>query len=326
MTLTFEMPNLGSARATYDSQARPSETDIAILSQGIAGTGMVTGCKVIPRSPTIMGVTVGVGNVLIYPTDYDIAETNLAIAAAHSTLHRRDLIVVDDSGFPSVIQGAVGQVNPLLGPLALPPALPDDTVGVGMVDVPPGATAITAAMILDKRAFVPPASFGSTAWTIIPKESIETRSNNGTLTDDSDLQFPMAANTDYSIRARIWASIASPASSNNGLKIGYDGPASPISVFGNLGVGYIAPLGTQPLGFQLITGTAYPNTGGFTYLRATPNISAPATATVIAEANLLIRNGSNAGTFRFTWSQVTASATQAIVTLYPTSYLEYIAI
>jgi hypothetical protein len=273
-----------------------------------------------------MGVTVGVGTVLIYPTEYDIASTNLTIAAAHSTLHRRDLIVVDDSGFPSVIQGAVGQVNPLLGPLALPPALPDDTVGIGMVDVPPGATAITAAMILDKRAFVPPAAFGSTAWTIVPKLIDETRSNTGTLTADDDLHFPMAANTVYAIRIRFYGSIAAPSSSNNGLMVGYNGPASPISVVGNAGIGYLAGTTSSiPLGLGTIV-TSYPSTGGFTYLRATPSFTAPTVCYVVGEANFHVSNGSNAGTFNFLWSQITANASASICTVSAGSYIEYIAI
>ena len=318
MTLTFEMPNLGSARATYDSQARPCETDIAILSQGIGGSGVVTGCKVIPRSPTSMSVRVETGNILLYPTDYDIAQTDLTIAAAHSTLHRRDLIVADDTGFGSVVQGAVGQVNPLLGPLALPPALPDGQVGIGMVDVPPGATAITSAMILDKRAFVPPAAFGSTAWTIVAKNTDETRSNSATLTDDDDLHFPMAANTVYTIRGKIFGSITSI--SGAGFKWGLDGPASPVLVNGMLTQWILNATAYLPGQPQLVT--AYPNSGGFTYTRW--GTSGGASNGQI-DFTMMVSNGSNTGTFRFTWSQVTATALQS-ATVYAGSFLEYIAI
>ena len=135
--MSFTIRNEATAIAVADPaveggfrypQAEPDKVDIDILVAGILGDGVDNGCAVTAQVVPDMTVAVAAGDVVIGGATVAVAGGNVTISAAHATLPRFDLIVVDNAAANSVILAAVL--------------------------VPAADTAIETAQIVDKRVVV----------------------------------------------------------------------------------------------------------------------------------------------------------------------------
>ena len=144
-----------------------------------------------------------------------------------------------------------------------------------------------------------------TTWALVKKTSNQSISSNTSLADDSALQFTMAANKTYAIRAYYSVSVGA-----GGVKISFNGPASPT----RLRFGAISGAGTSGASFQngslvaSLYGTAIFNfTGG--------------SSVMAFHFQGVVENGSTAGTFAM---RIAQSSSSASATVYEKgSWLEY---
>lgn len=119
------------------------------------GDGVLSGLAVSQRSTGAnMSVDVASGRAYIGDTVYTESGTvNLAIAAAHATLYRKDLISYDPvTSNPIVTQGtnhAGGTSDPVY-----PPDIPTGDALIAFIDVDPAVTTITDSDIHDARVDV----------------------------------------------------------------------------------------------------------------------------------------------------------------------------
>lgn len=143
--MTFTIPNY--ADATYSDQAEPDSIDFNILTSGIGGNGIVSGCAVTAQGTPDMTVAVGSGTVIISGTATVVTSGNLSIGTASATDPRFDLITVDGSGVKAVLAGTASDN-------AVFPSPGSDVVVLASVYVPANAGTITLSQIVDKRVFI----------------------------------------------------------------------------------------------------------------------------------------------------------------------------
>lgn len=133
--------------------ATGQQTDLEALTvsavariQNLAGSGdfVLRGCNTLAQSTPDMSVKVLSGSVLTNNRVHSIVETDLAIAAADTSLPRIDLIRVDPNGVLGVTTG-----TPALQPK--PPTVLAGEVALEFVFVAPGETTITGAALQDVR-------------------------------------------------------------------------------------------------------------------------------------------------------------------------------
>lgn len=169
--MTIRIPN--KADAAYPRQAGGFSTDIDTIAAALAGDGVLSGMGVSAQGSPDMTVAVAGGQARIGGYFPYVAAQNVTIAAADSTNPRIDIIVVDYNGTVSRTAGTAAA-------LAVPPAVPANSLQLAQVYVPAAATAITSGMIVDKRpvaidyfdlydeftqgALVTTGNFGALAW------------------------------------------------------------------------------------------------------------------------------------------------------------------
>lgn len=147
-------------------------------------------------------------------------------------------------------------------------------------------------------------------WTVVTKNSDETRVNNTTHTNDSDLQFSMAANTKYRIRAVLCATTDGATAVFSPKP---NGPASPTIVS------------------WLITGSTSTGTGGSAVNYCEDSYAAVNITNLkgsehgIVRFDGVVQNGANAGTFSLQWA-LSASEASVNCRVRAGSYLEYKAV
>lgn len=147
--MALRIPNASGA---FDPiQGQPDAVDFDIITAGIGGNGVVSGCAVSAQTPAAMAVDVASGSVRINDTDVAVSSGSVNISAAHATLPRLDLIVVNDSGTLAVENGTAASVPQS-------PAIPADTVALAMVLVKAAVTTIVSGAITDKRVILPSAN------------------------------------------------------------------------------------------------------------------------------------------------------------------------
>jgi len=122
-------------------------------------------------------------------------------------------------------------------------------------------------------------------WTHVDKSADQTVTGSTTLTDDSALQFAMAANTTYQIKVCLVMSFTT-----GGYQYGITGPSSPTRV-------------------RWGASNAYGSI-----------VSAGTTGQIIAFATFLVENGANTGNFKIQFAE---SAATGSVTMEKGSWLEY---
>jgi len=171
--------------------------------------------------------------------------------------------------------------------------------GASYIQLAPGGVAILLAKDASDNWYVE----GSDGWVYCYKPSDNAIASNTTLTSDPDLQFSMAASTNYEIEAYVYAFSPTLA----GFKLGDTGPASPNRVIN----GIFGAYHTTPATIMNI-GTAY----GSLFA----NNSATNSPFFVRYTNY-VRNGSNSGTFALQFAQSASNATAT--TFYASSWLRY---
>jgi len=143
------------------------QVDLNNILLAAQGDGVLDGLSVSEDSPAGMDVNVASGHAHISNTKYTESGTvNLAIAASHSTLHRKDLITYDPTtSNPVVTKGtdyAGGDDHPIY-----PPAIPAGDILLAIVHVDANVTTITNSDIDDKRIIIP-----GNIWEIVTSDDI----------------------------------------------------------------------------------------------------------------------------------------------------------
>ena len=296
--MAFTIPNIGVAG--FNDQAEPDSVDIDILVAGNAATGAVTGCAVTAQGSPDMTVAIAVGTVSVAGTSVAVTAGNVTITTAHSTLPRKDIVVVSNAGAKSVTAGTAA-TQPLK------PAIPANSVVLAEVYVPAADTAINTNQITDKRVFL--AAAAATGWTNVVKVSDQTKNSDATLATDTALKFNMLVSTKYRIRGYVHYS----TSQTPDIKYSFTGPTAPTLV--RVAHGHIKgdlPIAAAAIGLDGID-DAYA-------ISTTVGVAGVHDGGVIWW-NAVITNGTTAGDFGFQWAQGTSDA--ANTTVLAGSYLEY---
>jgi hypothetical protein len=139
----FQIPN--EATAAFPDQAEPDSVDVDVLVAAFGLSGVVTGCAVTAQGTPDNTVAVASGKVVVNATVVvTVASGNLTIAAGDAANPRFDLVVVNNAGVKSVVQGTAA-ANPVF------PAIPANSVVLAAIYVPANDTTIEAGQIVDKR-------------------------------------------------------------------------------------------------------------------------------------------------------------------------------
>jgi len=142
----FDLPD--NDVAFHTNQSIWMSTDIDILTAGLNGVGVVSGCDVTAQGSPDMTVAIAAGVVRIASGALvTVTSGNGTITAADGTNPRIDLVSASDTGTKTVTAGSAA-ANPK------PPALPSGHVGLAMVYVPANDTTIAANQITDKRVIL----------------------------------------------------------------------------------------------------------------------------------------------------------------------------
>lgn len=142
----FLIPN-GASNASL--QAQPDTVDWQILEQGVRGDGVKTTADLVvaQRAAGVnMSCDVAAGTVRIgTTTTAQVAATNVAIASNGTGNTRFDLVICDNTGTVSVIQGTAA-VSPVF-----PAYTASSQLVLAAVMVTNGLAAVLNANIIDKR-------------------------------------------------------------------------------------------------------------------------------------------------------------------------------
>ena len=143
----FDLPDNDAA---FDAnQSRWMSTDIDILTAGLNGVGVISGCAVTAQGSPDMTVAIAAGTIRIASgLLVTVTAGNGTITTADGTNPRIDLVSASDTGTKTVTAGTAA-ANPKA------PGLPSGHVGLAMVYVPPSDTTIAANQITDKRVILP---------------------------------------------------------------------------------------------------------------------------------------------------------------------------
>lgn len=282
--MPYTIPNAADAFDT--KQAQVDKVDIDMLTIGMRGDGVISGCGVTAQGTPDMTVAVAAGMIVYGHIGAIVTAGNVTITTADATNPRFDLVVVNNSGTKSVTAG-----TPAASPVF--PAIPADSIVLATVYVPANDTAIQSNQITDKIIIVPP-------HLIIRKTADETVNNSATLQDDNVLKLVLGASGIWAFELQL---LTSASATNTDWKFGWTVPAGCTMLWGSHqeGTSYVwdAPgVGTAPgaLGNEstvLVVGSANV-TGGF-FVRG------------------VIRMSTTAGTVQLQWAQNTAQASNSIV-------------
>ena len=179
---------LNEADAFNANQSEPDRVDFQILEMGANGQGVISGCAVSAQGSPDMTVAVAIGLIRVgtlTPLTQYVPSGNVTITAAHSTLPRIDLIVVDNVGNKSAVAGTAA-AEPAC------PNIPANSIVLAMVYVPAADTTIAANQITDKRILVPHLP------VVIRKTSDETVTSSSVLQTDNDFVVDLDINS-------VWA-------------------------------------------------------------------------------------------------------------------------
>lgn len=143
----FTLPN--QADAGWDDQAEPDKVDFDILAAGSATTGVISGCAVTAQGTPNMTVAVASGVIAFEGDIANVTGANVTIEAAHATLPRFDLILINKSG--TLVNPTAGNGKGTAAAEPVFPAVPADHLVAAVVYIPALDTAIGATQIVDKR-------------------------------------------------------------------------------------------------------------------------------------------------------------------------------
>ncbi len=130
-------------------QSRWMSTDLSILTAGLNGVGVVSGCGVTAQGSPDMTVAIAAGSIRVASgTQVAVASGNGTITTADATNPRIDLVSSSDAGTKTVTAGTAAAAPK-------PPDLPSGHIALAMVYVPANDTTIATNQITDKRVILP---------------------------------------------------------------------------------------------------------------------------------------------------------------------------
>lgn len=149
--------------------------------------------------------------------------------------------------------------------------------------------------------------YASSSYVRVFKATDETRTSNATITVDSDLVFPMLANTKYTFEMEVYFDTTAAAD----FKYRHTGPASPT----------VARIHREHI---IPAATAYIIAVDSAFSAADVTMAGTGTTGGYIRMTGVIHNGANAGNFSFAWAQNTSTAVNT--TVLAGSWLKYIAL
>jgi hypothetical protein len=183
-------------------------------------------------------------------------------------------------------------------------ALSTLTNGVTELTASVNNDSITTAKLNDGAVTAAKLATGVIGWTTLSATADQAVINNSTPTNSTYLQFSMAASTKYRIRFYVMFDCTAAGD----FKYTLSGPASPTLV--HIERLHVEAGGTSPARGMLV---AYP---------ANVALTGTGTAFGYVKADMIVHNGSNAGTFSFQFSQNSAQSDAGAIVL-AGSYMEY---
>jgi hypothetical protein len=284
--LAFTIPNVGVAG--FPDQSEPDSVDIDILTAGHSMTGVVSGCAVTAQGSPDMTVAVASGTISVLGVNQAVTSGNVTITAAHATLPRKDIVVVNSSGTKSVTAGTAA-TQPLK------PAIPANSVVLAEIYVPALDTTINTNQITDKRVIVQAALSTAGPHLIARKTSDQSVTSSTTLVDCTSMGLPVLANEIW----KVEFSVVYQTTTTGDIKIGF----------------------TFPTGGETDLNAAWgDNTGAFAIANWFATTSPTPSKQLYGDANrnhVLITgiyvNGANAGTLQLQFAQATSDATATTV-------------
>jgi hypothetical protein len=132
--------------AFYDIQSRLFESALADLVLARDGTGVLS--EVGYSLSTGMGISIASGTIQFDgANEVSVGGTTLTLGVGHATLGRIDIVQASSAGTLTVVAGTAA-TEPS------EPNLSGTAVKICAIYVPPTVTALTSAMLSDRRAFV----------------------------------------------------------------------------------------------------------------------------------------------------------------------------
>ena len=152
-----------SEATTHHAQAVLDSTDLAALTAGSDGTGVVSGCGATPAGRSVI---IASGQIVYNGNAYSVSTHTVSIPESLSG-DRRDAIWANIYGTVRVTLGTPASVNNWTSSSNVPPpskpTIPSNAVLLAEVYVVGGSTAsLTSTEILDKRLFFEAANVGPT--------------------------------------------------------------------------------------------------------------------------------------------------------------------
>lgn len=142
----FTIPN--TSGLTYPDQASPDKVDFDILTASQASCNVISGCATTATGSSMV-LTVASGFVRLgLGVTVTVPGNTVTVGAADATNGRYDLVVASSSGTATVIAGTAASqpVFPTFNPLTQVPLY--------AVYIPPAATTLATANLVDKRVIV----------------------------------------------------------------------------------------------------------------------------------------------------------------------------
>lgn len=203
----------------YPKLSRWFEADTFILGRAAGGrNGVVSGLGVHELDTPGMGVEMESGRFVYDGVPFDNDGGVVALADAHPTLDRLDLIVAGVEQDTVAIQGEAATSPVMPYPIA-------GSIAVGLVIVPALDNAVTNDQIRDLRIPVGE-PLGATQWNTLSAAGGFSRSNTTALAADPILAFEMSPNTRYRVRAVFTMALFSASGGKWGIFL----PGTPTSM------------------------------------------------------------------------------------------------
>ncbi len=142
---------------TYNDVQYIFDADFNNILDAFNTEGIISGLTTAQQSTPAMGVTVASGTVWVNGTKVTKGtSTNVVITAAHATMPRKDIILIDSSGTITAVAGTPQAANPQAstGVNTFRPSPPDITANkvlLAEVYIAPAVTTIVTANLTDRR-------------------------------------------------------------------------------------------------------------------------------------------------------------------------------
>lgn len=206
--MPFDIPD--NDVAANVNQSIWMSTDIDILTVGLNGVGVVSGCEVTAQGSPDMTVAIASGTIRIASgAQVAVTSGNGTIGTADATNPRIDLVSASDSGTKTVTAGTAA-ANPKA------PALPSGHIGLAMVYVPANDTTIGSNQITDKRVVLSLGAPPKAKEAYCSADTAITSAN--TWTDITGMSLSLEAGT-WDVHAYAYGQDANSAGTSVGLAI-----------------------------------------------------------------------------------------------------------